>query len=154
MYVKIFIRCYCRYCLINYTAISLFIHNNTFMHIREYMCICICVNYLYYFAYKFKKRFIIAMVDAVIHRTVPFRNQRLLLPHDGSVAKMTHDPQLLVVLVDSDEENNIQSQASFLGPYMLQVITTKIKKLNPKSEQTYSPPSEQHLSFSDVNSKN
>lgn len=41
------------------------------MHIIEYKYICICVHNLYYFAYKLNNRFIITMVDAVMHYTVP-----------------------------------------------------------------------------------
>ena len=41
------------------------------MYIIEYKYICIYVHNLYYFAYKLNKRFIITMVDAVMHYTVP-----------------------------------------------------------------------------------
>ena len=45
-----------------------------------------------------------------------FRSERLILPPDGSVAKMTLGPQLSVLLVtlSAKENDNIQCQASFL----------------------------------------
>lgn len=114
------------------------------------------VHNLCYFAYKLKNRFIISMVDAVMHFSPPlgmkglFFHLIVVLPRRSLALSY----QSSLGTVSAEENSNIQTHASFLQhPTCCDQSSQEEKGSAPKSEQTSSSPSNQHLPFSDVNPK-
>lgn len=96
--------------LVWYLLQNIYAYNRVHMYIM-------CMHNLYYFTYELKKRFIITLVDDVMHYTdSPFNIPGLMRPPDGSVATTTLSHQcsvLLWVVSKREEDSTVRSPASF-----------------------------------------